>query len=363
MSQHSNITHNAVQSEADFLLSSYQYELPHSAIAQNPSNPRENAKLLVYERKNGHITHSTFHHFNDFVPKDALIVLNDTKVIKARIYAHKINAATHKPNARTMEIFFHKALDSHNVLVQIKGRVKCGDTLLLKIPHSKIYAHVKMCLDNGMRIVHFTRDSILLEQSQVLALYEKYGHIPLPPYIKRDDSALDALFYQSIFAQNLGSVAAPTASLHFSQQSLESLKKHFNVCFITLHVGAGTFTNVDSTDIRLHKIHSESYTLSKASAKKIIESEKVLCIGTTSARCVEYYMRHRRLSGECDIFLYPGVAFKRVDFLLTNFHLPKSTLLMLVSAMIGREKCLELYHLAIKEGYRFYSYGDGMLIL
>lgn len=365
----------------DFLLSSYDYILPQSAIAQSPSIPRESAKLLVYERKSGKITHSDFYHFSDFIPKDTLLVFNNTKVINARIYAHKLNSQA-KPNPKRMEIFFHKVLDSFRFLVQIRGRVKSGDRLILQSHKDftkPIIAQVLECCENGMRIVEFIESDTspqeclakqkhrILNDKEVFELFNNHGYIPLPPYIKRDGSHQtmqeDSVFYQSVFAKELGSVAAPTASLHFSEQSLESLQKSFQTCFITLHIGAGTFMNVESEDIRHHTIHKEYFSISSASAKAITHAKKVLCVGTTSARCVEYMMRYKVLCGECDIFLYPGVEFKRVDYLLTNFHLPKSTLIMLVSAMVGREKCLELYNIALEKGYKFYSYGDGILIL
>ena len=356
--------------ESDFALSSYDYTLPFSAIAQNPANPRERAKLLIYQRDSGRIIHSDFYHFCDFVPKDTLLVFNDTRVIKARIYAHKLDCNTQKLSDKTFEIFYHKPLQSTSsaiplFLVQIKGRVKCGDKLLINTDSTNpfLIAQVQECLDNGLRVVSFMQNEHTLEYIQVLDMLEKYGHTPLPPYIKREDSCQDAHFYQSVFSKQLGSIAAPTASLHFSKESIESIKAQFETCFLTLHIGAGTFMNVESADIRHHLIHKEFFSLSPQSAAAIQNAHKVLCIGTTRARCVEYYARYKILQGECDIFLYPSKSFKRVDYLLTNFHLPKSTLMMLVSAMVGREKCLELYKLALEKGYRFYSYGDGMLIL
>ncbi|AWK61495.1 tRNA preQ1(34) S-adenosylmethionine ribosyltransferase-isomerase QueA [Helicobacter cinaedi] len=370
--------HNAHSKDSeDFLLSSYDYVLPQSAIAQSPSIPRESAKLLVYERKSDKITHSDFYHFSDFIPKDTLLVFNNTKVINARIYAHKLNSQA-KPNPKRMEIFFHKVLDSFRFLVQIKGRVKSDDRLILESHKAftrPIIAQVLECCEDGMRIVEFmestkthsSQENRILNDKEVFELFNNHGYIPLPPYIKRDEANQnlqeDSVFYQSVFAKELGSVAAPTASLHFSKQSLESLQKSFQTCFVTLHIGAGTFINVESEDIRNHAIHKEYFSISSSSAKAITHAKKVLCVGTTSARCVEYMMRYKVLCGECDIFLYPGVEFKRVDYLLTNFHLPKSTLIMLVSAMVGREKCLELYNIALEKGYKFYSYGDGILIL
>lgn len=384
-------------SNQDFCLSSYDYKLPSDAIANQPANPRESAKLLVYNRNTNTITHTDFYHFCDFVPLDTLIVLNNTKVIKARIHAHKLNTQTHTHNPKVLEVFYHKPFlestqssifDSSGMptrfLAQIRGRVRPDDELLIKPPSSRHTSpaldslsestrpditlksptiKVRECLPNGLRVISFHQGNEELSLNQVLALFEHYGHIPLPPYIKREDTAQDSLDYQSVFASNLGAVAAPTASLHFNHTSLEQIRSKFETCFITLHVGGGTFLDVKSEDIRAHQIHTESFQISPQSASKIDNASKVLCVGTTCARSVEYYAQTKILQGECDIFLYPGKEFKRVDYLLTNFHLPKSTLIMLVSAMVGREKCLELYELALKYNYKFYSYGDGMLII
>lgn len=383
--------------DQDFSLSSYDYKLPSDAIANQPANPRESAKLLVYHRNTDTIIHTDFYHFCDFVPPDTLIVLNNTKVIKARIYAHKLNTQTHTYNPKILEVFYHKPFlestqasnfDSSGMptrfLAQIKGKVKPDDELLIKSPlpqHTSLdldslsestrpditltspTIKVHECLPDGLRVISFYQEGEELSLDKVLTLFEHYGHIPLPPYIKREDTAQDNLDYQSVFATNLGAVAAPTASLHFSQTSLEQIRSKFETCFITLHVGGGTFLDVKSEDIRAHQIHTENFQISPQSAHKIDNASKVLCVGTTCARSVEYYVQTKILQGECDIFLYPGKEFKRVDYLLTNFHLPKSTLIMLVSAMIGREKCLELYKLALKHNYKFYSYGDGMLII
>lgn len=349
-----------IKTYSDFDLKGYDFELPKSAIAQTPANPRESAKLLVYDRASGCIWHSDFSHFSAFVPKDSLIVFNDTKVLKARIYAHKL--LSHKNlSERKYEIFYHKALGDNLFVAQIRGSVRIGDKFVLK-PENVIINIIKR-LNNGMRLIKFSKDDGLLDKQSVLELLEKYGHIPLPPYIKRADNALDSAFYQSTFAKIEGSVAAPTASLHFDKATMDNLQSSFNTCFITLHIGAGTFMGVESADIREHNMQKEQFCIDTKAARAIDSAKHVLCIGTTSARCVEYYARHKVLSGECDIFLYPGCDFKRVNALLTNFHLPKSTLIMLVSALIGKEKCLWLYDEALKNGYRFYSYGDGMLIL
>lgn len=360
---------------SDFSLSCYDYTLPEGRIATQPASPRESARLLVYERASGRVRHSDFYHLCDFIPRGTLVVLNNTKVIKARLHAHKIHSQTLSPNEKRLEIFFHRFQTKQGALCQIRGRVREGDWLKLD---STYYARVESCLPSGLRLLRFVRvqdsnknaqdigelvSAHTLSESEILSLLEARGSVPLPPYIKREANAQDEEDYQSVFATHLGAVAAPTASLHFSRASLEELKARFDTCAITLHVGAGTFLGVESEDIREHRIHSESYSIEQGVAEQILNAPKVLCVGTTSARCVEHYARSRVLSGECELFLYPGQDFLRTDFLLTNFHLPKSTLLMLVSAMIGREKCLELYALALKEGYTFYSYGDGMLIL
>lgn len=350
----------------DFLLSNYDYDLPPQAIALYPTKPPENGKLLVYERKNDRLTHSNFAHFSDFVPTDTLLIFNDTKVIKARLYGYKINAQGRK---KTIEIFYHKPYN-HTLtefVIQTKGRIKKDDCIILESSHGdnsdEICVRILDSLDNGFRIAHFMRGEEILNQSKVLKILEDKGHIPLPPYIKRQDTTQDECDYQSVFAKKLGAVASPTASLHFSAQHLAEIQKRFQTCFITLHVGAGTFISVQTPDIRQHQIHSEFFEISPQVAYQIDKASKVLCIGTTCARSVEYYARYHLLQGECDLFLYPGEPFLRVDYLLSNFHLPKSTLIMLISAMIGRKKCLEIYHQALKNGYQFYSYGDGMLIL
>ena len=189
---------------------------------------------------------------------------------------------------------------------------------------------------------------------------EKIGHVPLPPYIKRDDEKIDEREYQSVFAKKEGAVAAPTASLHFTEELLKKIEKK---AYLTLHVGAGTFKPVEVEDIRKHKMHSEFFEIPKKTAEILDSNEEIVAVGTTVTRTVEYYARTKKLVGECDLFLNPLNPPIRVNRLLTNFHLPKSTLIMLVASFIGREKTLNLYKEAIKSNYRFYSYGDAMLII
>lgn len=347
----------------DHLLESYNYILPQELIATHPASPRESAKLLVYNRKKDSIIHSDFFHFFDFIAPDTLFVLNNTKVIKARLFGHKVHPDTQNIGGK-VEVFYHRHLGENRFLVQIRGRVREGGKIALNPSFS---LRILRCLQSGLREVEFYLDHCIASVSEVLSQIQLLGHIPLPPYIKRSDEAFDELQYQSVFASQLGSIAAPTASLHFSE--IEYLKTHYDHCFITLHIGAGTFLNVEAPNICDHEIHTESFLISKESWEKISHSQNVLCVGTTATRVVEYlhrsnpYFSNDQLSGECDLFLNPLNPPQKINALLTNFHLPKSTLIILVSSIVGRKKCLEIYQEAIKHQYRFYSYGDGMLIL
>lgn len=346
---------------SDLCLQSYDYSLPPESIATFPASPRESAKLLVYLRKEDKVIHTDFFHFYDFLPKDYLVVLNNTKVIKARMFGYKISE---NGLGGKVEVLYHRHIKNEKFLVQIRGRVKIGTHISLA-PHFSL--EVLELLDDGFRVVRFYDEHSSLSLAEVLEKTQEIGHVPLPPYIKREDERSDESEYQSVFAQKLGAVAAPTASLHFSDISY--LKSHYEHCFLTLHVGAGTFLSVENENITEHKIHTESFEISRSSWEKICNAQHTLCIGTTSARVVEYLYRNppffqtEEYQGECDLFLHPLNPPQKLDALLTNFHLPKSTLIMLVSSLVGREKCLELYNLAIKNHYRFYSYGDGMLIL
>ncbi|GAA9028671.1 tRNA preQ1(34) S-adenosylmethionine ribosyltransferase-isomerase QueA [Helicobacter pylori] len=343
----------------EFDLESYDYDLPKELIANYPILPKEKAKLLVYERRSQKIMHTTFEHVLDFFPKNALVVLNDTKVIKARLFGSKHAFLPSK----TTEVFFHRFFKNNTALTQIKGKIKVGDKIFFDAHY---YAEVLELLHNGQRLIAFYNNKTPLNQANILKLLEQYGHMPLPPYIKRADESLDTHEYQSVFAKHIGAVAAPTASLHFSQNTLEKLLKDFKHAFLTLHVGAGTFLSVETKDIREHQIHTEVLRIPKKSQEILQKSQEILCIGTTALRSVEYFKRlenPNQEAFECDIFLHLANPILHVNHLLTNFHLPKSSLLMLVSAMIGLEKTKEIYQIAIEKKYRFYSYGDGMLIL
>lgn len=333
-------------------IESYNYKLPKNLIANEPILPKNQAKLLVYQRVSNKIIHTNFFNFFNFVPNDCLIILNDTKVLKARIFGQKQSGSK-------IELLYHNALDSNNFIVQIKGRVKINDEINFK---NNLKARIIKLLDNGLRVVSFSQNNKILDKNELIETLNLIGHIPLPPYIKREDSKSDILNYQSVFAKNIGSIAAPTASLHFSDSDLEKIKK-MQHCFITLHIGAGTFFNVESKNIQNHKIHKEDFYISQDSKNKIDSAKKILCIGTTACRCVEFYNQIKQINGKCDIFINPLNPPKITNYLLTNFHLPKSTLIMLVAGFIGLEKTLEIYEIAKNMEYRFYSYGDGMLIL
>lgn len=335
----------------DNLLSSYDYDLPEELIAKYPANPADSAKLLVYEKNSGKITHSVFYELANFLPECALI-FNDTKVFKARFYGNKISGAK-------CELFINKILANDEFLVQIRGKVKENDILIFQ---DNLNAKILKLNADGTRIVKFYKNNEVLKTDEVLKISEKIGHIPLPPYLKRMDNLDDEINYQSVFAKNIGAVAAPTASLHFTNRVLDSLKDKKSA-YITLHVGAGTFASVECENIQEHKMHSEYFNLSDEAIKLINSDIPILGVGTTATRTIEYYARTKKSSGECDLFLNPSNQPIRQNYLLTNFHLPKSTLIMLVASFIGRQNTLKLYEEAIKNKYKFYSYGDAMLII
>ncbi len=332
----------------DLSVSSYDYNLPQELIAKYPVTPRDSAKLLVYDRKKDKIIHTVFRNILDFVG-DKRFIFNNTKVIKARIYGKKETGGK-------VELLLNRPFED-KFLVYIRGKVKKGSVLYFD---EGLEAKVAELLEDGSRAVEFYKDNKNLSFLELVKILEKIGHIPLPPYIKRNDEKLDEREYQTVFAKKEGAVAAPTASLHFTPELLDKIQKK---AYLTLHVGAGTFKPVEVDDIREHKMHSEYFEIPLSTAKILDSDEEIVAVGTTSTRTIEYYARTKKLEGECDLFLNPLNRPIRVNHLLTNFHLPKSTLIMLVAAFIGREKTLKLYQEAIDKKYRFYSYGDAMLII
>lgn len=338
----------------ELLTSSYDFTLPDCLIATHPANPRDHAKLLVYNRKTDEITHSYFYDLEKFIPKDCALIFNDTKVIKARLFGKKQSGGR-------IELLINRSLNAFEINVYIRGKVKINTEIFFK---NGLIAKVVKLENDGSRIVRFSMNQKNLRFEDLLPIIEKIGHVPLPPYINRDDDKSDEAEYQSVFAKEEGAVAAPTASLHFTDTQHARICKNYKHAYVTLHVGSGTFKPVDVEIITLHPMHSEYFDISDK-AKKLLDSDiPLLSVGTTSTRTIEFYDKHGKIQkGEANLFLHPNNKPSRVNHLLTNFHLPKSTLLMLVASFLGIEKTQELYAEAIKNRYRFYSYGDAMLII
>jgi S-adenosylmethionine:tRNA ribosyltransferase-isomerase len=337
------------------LTSSYDFDLPSSLIANHPVIPAHDAKLLIYNRKTDTITHETFKNIINYLPDNTSIYLNNTKVIKARIFGKKETGGK-------VELLLNKPLTNDKYSVFIKGKVHIGT--LLSFDNNLQVKVVELVEYDGSRVVEFYRDNKILSFEELVEILNKIGHIPLPVYINRDDEKSDETDYQTLFAKHYGAVAAPTASLHFTPELLNDLSNKFDINYLTLHVGAGTFKPVDVEDITEHNMHSEYFDIPKQTQNALQDnSTKKLAVGTTATRTLEYFARTQKTSGECDLFLNPDNTPIMVDMLLTNFHLPKSTLIMLVASFVGLEKTLELYKEAIEKQYRFYSYGDAMLII
>ncbi len=323
------------------LLRDYDFELPEKLIAQRPLPRREDARMMVLDRASLTIAHRRFVELPKFVRPGDLLVLNDTRVLPARRFS----------DDGAIEFLFLEQVDARDwrCLVKPGRKMRVGATVVL----DGVTGRVQEIYDAGERLVRFERP------------LDPYcgGAIPLPPYLNRPSDAEDATRYQTVFAQAPGAVAAPTAGLHFTAEILAQLPH----AFVTLHVGTGTFRPVQSETVAEHRMHAERYTITSEAAAAINAAQRVLAVGTTSVRVLESAARvEGRLcaqEGATDIFIYPPYQFRAVDRLLTNFHLPRSTLLMLVAALAGREFVLEAYAEAVREGYRFYSYGDCMLIL
>ena len=332
---------------------SYNYHLPQNYIATYPANPADSAKLLVYDRKNKTITHTTFKYLLDYIPLNTEIFFNDTKVIKARIFGQKQTGGK-------IELLFNKPLPNNQYLVYMRGKVLVGNTITFD---EGLSVQVIQLQEDGTRIVKFYKDEKELDFLTLVEILNHIGHLPLPPYIKREDEEDDNTTYQTLFAKNYGAVAAPTASLHFTPELLDKLRDTYSTNYLTLHVGAGTFKPVESENILEHPMHSEYYEIPVISKKVLDSDTKILAVGTTVTRTIEFYNDTKQISGEANLFLNPLNKPKRVDYLLTNFHLPKSTLIMLVASFIGINETMRIYDEAIDKNYRFFSYGDGMLII
>lgn len=335
---------------------SYDFTLPDELIANHPVSPADHAKLLIYNRKTNTITHDIFKNIIEYLPKNTSIFLNDTKVIKARVFGKKETGGK-------VELLLNKPLANDLYSVYIKGKVHIGTKLYFD---QELIATVTDLLEHdGSRVVKFTKaNNNNIDFQELVNTLNEIGHIPLPVYINREDEKSDEKDYQTLFAKNYGAVAAPTASLHFTPELLKKLNNKFDINYLTLHVGAGTFKPVDVQDIKEHNMHSEYFDISNTTKEALEDTSTVkMAVGTTATRTLEYFSRTKQQNGECDLFLNLNNKPQLVDILLTNFHLPKSTLIMLVASFIGLEKTLELYDEAIKNEYRFYSYGDAMLII
>lgn len=335
----------------------FDYNLPEELIAQTPIKDRSSSKMLVLDRKSGDIEHKHFYNILDYLEEGDALVLNDTKVLPARLIGSK-----EETNA-VIEILLLKNIndDCWECLVKPARRVKIGT--IVSFGNGLLKAKCIKELDSGLRHFELIYNGILYE------ILDKLGTMPLPPYIH--EQLKDQSRYQTVYAKEIGSAAAPTAGLHFTKELLKEIEaKGVNICYITLHVGLGTFRPVSVSNILDHKMHSEYYSFSDDVAKKLTETRKndhkIISVGTTTTRTLETimtkYNEFREDSGWTDIFIYPGYKFKGIDALITNFHLPKSTLIMLVSAFAGRENILNAYKIAVSEKYRFFSFGDAMFI-
>ena len=348
-----------------FSLNDYDYDLPEERIAQLPVKGRDQSKLLFMDRTTGEIAHHKFLDIYDFLSPSDVLVINNTEVIPARLLGQKETGG--KAEVLILDYPGGKKSRVDNgeyvcrCLIKSSKRPKDGTTLIFD---QQLKANV-VNFKAGVYVVKFSY------KGNFKQTIGRIGHVPLPPYIKRNDDKNDRTFYQTVYASQKGAVAAPTAGLHFSLSLMKKLKeKGVKIVALTLHVGYGTFLPVRVSDIRDHRIHSEWYSISRETADRINESKKkghrIVAVGTTAVRTLEYAGKENGIvaqgEGSCDLFIYPGYKFKTVDAMLTNFHLPKSTLLMLVSAFSTRDNVLNAYKAAIEKQYRFFSYGDAMLM-
>ncbi len=334
----------------------FDYELPSELIAQTPLEKRDESRLLVLDKETGEVEHKKFYDIINYLNKGDALVINDTKVIPARIIGIKAETGT------VIELLLLKDLgDTWECLAKPQKRLKL-DTII-SFGDGKLKAKVIDIKDEGITIVKLIYDGILLE------ILEELGTMPLPPYIH--EKLEDQSMYQTVYAKDYGSAAAPTAGLHFTDELLNKIEdKGIKIVHVTLHVGLGTFRPVMVEDVTKHVMHSEHFIVTKEAAdtlNKVRESgKKIIAVGTTSVRTLETVLQNNDkfvpMVGDTNIFIYPGYKFKAIDGLITNFHLPKSTLVMLVSALAGKENILNAYKIAVNEKYRFFSFGDAMFI-
>lgn len=337
--------------------SDFYYDLPEELIAQDPLEDRSSSRLMCLDEKSGELKHTNFKHIIDYLNKGDCLVINDTKVIPARLYGSKIGT-----NAG-IEILLLKRKDGNVWETLVKPGKKAKPGTKISFGDGLLIGEVIDIVEEGNRLIRFSYEGIFEE------ILDKLGEMPLPPYITH--KLQDKGRYQTVYAKHEGSAAAPTAGLHFTKELLEQIKeKGVNIAHVTLHVGLGTFRPVKVDDVEKHHMHSEFYVVEEDQAKLINDTKKagkkVIAVGTTSCRTLESATDENGIlqakSGWTEIFIYPGYQFKMIDELITNFHLPESTLLMLVSALAGKENIMHAYEEAVKEKYRFFSFGDAMYI-
>lgn len=339
-------------------ISDFDYELPERLIAQTPLKKRDGSRLLVMDRKTGALTHRHFYDIKEYLRSGDVLVLNDSKVIPARLYGAR------KGSGGAIETLLLKAVEKDVWEALVKPGRKAMPGQVIEYGETLV-GQVVDVVEDGKRIIRFT-----YEGASIYEVLDKIGQMPVPPYIKEKLKEKDR--YQTVYAKELGSAAAPTAGLHFTKELLADIEKlGVIVKYVTLHVGLGTFRPVKVKDVTQHIMHSEHYFVPSDTAEAVAaakrEGRRVICVGTTSVRTLESAFNEScelvEASGDTSIFIYPGYGFKVVDGLITNFHLPQSTLVMLVSAFSSREMILNAYSEAIKNEYRFFSFGDAMLII
>ena len=337
--------------EQSLTLNEFDYHLPKELIAQYPTIPRHNARLMVLNRKDRSIRHDVFWNLPDYLKKGDLLVFNNSKVLPARLYGRK-------PTGGKVEILLTDYIEKHVWYALVGGKnIKSGLKIFIG---EDLQVEILEHIEGG-------KFKVYLHSQDPLKALDKWGKIPIPPYLEREEEEIDRVYYQTVFAKEEGSVASPTASLHFSEELLEKLQNRgINIAFITLHVSYGTFKPVKTQRIEEHKVDPEYIKVPEETVKLIKETKergnRVVAVGTTVVRALET-KPFEPYEGWTELYIYPGYEFKVVDALITNFHLPKSSLLFLVCAFGGKDFIMEAYQIAVRERYRFYSYGDGMLIL
>jgi len=346
-------------------INDFDYYLPQELIAQEPEEKRDFSRLMVIHRETGEIEHKRFYDIIDYLGENDCLVMNNSKVIPARLFGIK------KPTGAKLEFLLHKRTegDVWEVIAKPAKRLDIGDVVDFSAGDTKLEAEITGKGEDGIMYAKFSYEGIFLER------LDEIGKMPLPPYIQRESNEQDKDRYQTVYSSKEGSVAAPTAGLHFTEELLEKVKnKGVKIAFVTLHVGIGTFRPVKCDNVEDHTMHFEEYVIPAESAEIVNQTKvnggKVIAVGTTSVRTLESAVeidangeyRIKAEDGSTGMYIYPGFEFKIVDSLITNFHLPKSTLMLLISAFYNREDVLKAYEVAVAEKYRFFSYGDAMIL-